>query len=383
MGSYHKVPAKNKKGYRWKYTKDAPRHPLTGARRQVTRRGETKDIAKSKADKAIEQLIKEDRGEINVDLMEMTVRELFDKWLKTVMKMRLKESTFREYSNAAKNRIIPVLGDYKVTQINTIVLQNFVNDLISEGLSPRYIEYLNTILYGALDRARRWNIIASNPLVDVELPRPRRKEHKVWTLEEMDSFLEVAKIINIQTYAIVNFALKTGMRRGEILALKWSDIDLDNKTISITKNLMLGDGGYKLDTPKTETSIRIVTFGDLLYEDLKWWKAQQNKFKMATRNKYIDRNFVFANTVGNHIDPSYLGHEFNKVIEESGAPKIRFHDLRHTHATMCLESGMPLKEVQERLGHSSIKTTGDVYAHVTDNMKRKSSDLFDEYIKNN
>lgn len=381
MAYFQKVPAKNKKGYRWKCTKDAPRHPLTGKRRQVTRRGETKDEAEAKVDQAIEKMLKEDRGDINQDLENITVKELFDKWLDLIMKRKLKESTLREYKNTSKKRIISVLGDYRVKNLNSVVLQEYINDLSDEGLSPRYIEYISTILHGALESARKWKVISNNPLHDVEKPRPRRVKHKVWSLEEVNSFLEVAKVVNPRIYAIVSFALKTGLRRGEILALKWDDIDFDNKIIIVSKSLMLGDGGYRIDTPKTESSLRTVSFGNSLYKDLKWWKAKQNRLKLATRNRYNEKNFVFTNTVGNHIDPSVLGHEFNKVIESAGVTKIRFHDLRHTHATLCLEAGMSLKELQDRLGHSSIKTTGDVYAHVTDKMRKNTSDLFDDYIE--
>lgn len=381
MSYFQKVPAKNKKGYRWKCTKDAPRHPVTGKRRQVTRRADTQREAENRVDEAIKKIKKEDSGELNQELERITIKELIDKWLELVMKRRLKESTFREYSNASKKRIIAVLGDYEVAKLNTVTLQKYINDMSDEGLSPRYIEYICSILYGALETARVWKIITSNPLIDVERPRPRRVEHKVWTVEEMNTFLEVAKVIDPLIYAIVSLAVKTGLRRGEILALKWDKISFEERTINVDTSLMLGDGGYTLTTPKTESSIRTITFGDLLLKDLKSWKAKQNKLMLATGNRYNDKDFVFTNTVGNHFDPSTLGHKFNMAIEAAGVPKIRFHDLRHTHATISLEAGMSLKEVQDKLGHSSIKTTGDVYAHVTDNMKKQSSELFDEYIK--
>src|SRR5690625_4705314 len=117
---FQKVPAKNKKGYRWKCTKDAPRHPVTGKRRQVTRRADTQREAENRVDEAIKKIKKEDSGELNQELERFTIKELIDKWLELVMKRRLKESTFREYSNASKKRIIAVLGDYEVAKLNTV-----------------------------------------------------------------------------------------------------------------------------------------------------------------------------------------------------------------------------------------------------------------------
>lgn len=188
MAYFQKVPAKNKQGYKWKCTEDAPVHPVTGKRRQVTRRAESKKEAQQKVLAAIEEIKKKDREEINTDLENITVRELFEKWFDLIMKRKLKETTFKEYYNAANYRIIPVLGSIRVKDLKTIMLQKYINDLTDEGLSPRYIEYISTIFYGALETARKWKVVQTNPLIDVEKPRPRRIEYITWTLDEMKIF---------------------------------------------------------------------------------------------------------------------------------------------------------------------------------------------------
>jgi integrase len=380
MAYYQKVPAKNKQGYKWKVTEDAPPHPITGKRRQVTRRADGKKEAYQKVLDAIEEIKKKDRGEINVDLEGITVKQLFGKWFELVMKRKLKETTFKEYTNCAKNRIIPVIGDYKVSQLNSIILQKYINDLSDDGLSPRYVEYISTILYGALEQARKWKVIPANPLIDVEKPRPRRTEMKTWTVDEMHRFLNYVKLSNYRLYHIVNTAIKTGCRRGEVLALKWSDLDEDKGYLRVERSLVYDREGYRFTTPKTNSSVRNIKVGESLIKELKEWKVHQNKLKMALRKSYQDEDLIFTTQKGKPIYPRTMTFEFNKAIEESGVTKIRFHDLRHTHATICLEAGMSLKEVQERLGHSSIKTTGDVYAHVTENMKEKSVELFESYV---
>lgn len=380
MAYFQKVPAKNKKGYRWKVTEDAPPHPITGARRQVTRRDDDKKIALKKVMDEIEEIKKKDRGEINEDLENITVKQLFEKWFELKMKRKLKETTFKEYNNAANFRILPILGDYKVNQLNTMLLQKFINTLSDEELSPRYVEYLSTILHGALETARIWKIISFNPMMDVEKPRPRRVEQKTWTVEEMETFLNYAKLADFRLYAIVNTALKTGCRRGELLALKWSDLDEQSGYIKIERSLIYDKEGYRFSTPKTSSSIRFIKIGKNFLKEMKEWKSYQNKMKMALRTTYKDEDYIFSTQTGKPIYPRSMTTDFNKMIKEANVPKIRFHDLRHTHATICLEAGMSIKEVQERLGHSSIKTTGDVYAHVTKNMKEKSVELFENYL---
>lgn len=382
MAYFQKVPAKNKQGYKWKCTEDGPRDPISGKRRQITRRADTKKEAQEKVDLAIEEIKKKDSNGISNDLANITVEDHFKKWFELIMKRKIKETTFKEYTNAYNYRIKPVLGKYKITQLNPLNLQKFVNDLSDEGLSPRYVEYISTILYGALEAARKWKIIQINPLVDVEKPRPRRTVQKIWTIDEMNRFLLTAKLNDVRTNSIVTLALNTGCRRGEILSLKWSDLDEESKTLNVERTLVYDKDGYRFTPPKSESSIRKIKIGDSLIKELKEWKAHQNKIKMAYRNVFEDIDLIFSTHTGKPIFPRSLTSEFNRAIKNANVTKIRFHDLRHTHATMCLEAGMSLKEVQDRLGHSSIKTTGDVYAHVTESMKEKSVELFEKYISN-
>lgn len=182
--------------------------------------------------------------------------------------------------------------------------------------------------------------------------------------------------------AVVCTALNTGCRRGELLALKWSDLDEELSKLKIERSLIYDKEGYGFTILKTGTSVRSIKIGESLLKELKLWKAHQNQLKMALKKSYVDEVFIFTTQTGKPIYPRSLTFEFNKAIEESNVSKIRFHDLRHTHATLCLEAGMSLKEVQDRLGHSSIKTTGAVYAHVTENMKEKSVELFEKYVSN-
>ncbi|OXS77910.1 tyrosine-type recombinase/integrase [Domibacillus enclensis] len=380
MSYLKKVDAKNKQGYAWKCTSEGPRDPITGKRRQVTRRALTKKEAQAKVDEAIEEMIKQDKRGVGSDMQDMTVRQLLIQWFDLVMKHRLKETTLKSYINTMQRRVIPVMGDVRVAALNTIFLQNFINNLNSEDLSPRYIEYISTVLYGAFEAARKWGVIEVNPLNDVERPRPRQVSFPTWTREEAQHFLNTALLSNLRMYTVVSTAFKTGVRRGEVLALKWSDVDFENAEINIERSLVYDKEGFRFSKPKTKSSVRKIKVGDSLLTDLKRWKGQQNELKMIHRKIFVDHDLVFTTETGKPIYPRTMTHMFNQIIKEAGVPKIRFHDLRHTHATLCLESGMSLKDVQDRLGHGNIQTTGNVYAHVTNNMKEKSTQLFEDYI---
>jgi integrase len=358
MGYLKQVKAKNKQGYVWKCTEEAPRDPVTGKRRQITRRAATKKEALSKVEAAINELKKREELGIDAEVQNITVEALFTQWFELVMKRRIKDTTFKEYTNVVNYRIIPVMGERRVASLTTIYLQKFINDLSEEGLSPRYVEYISTVLHGALETARKWKIISINPLNDVERPRPRKIDHTTWTREEARLCLDTARLMSIRTYTVISTAFRTGARRGELLGLMWSDVDFEKGEINIERTLVYDKEGFRFNTPKTQSSVRKIKIGESLQLDLKRWKAHQNEMKMVHRKIFVDHNLVFTTETGKPIFPRSLTTQFNNVIKSAGVPKIRFHDLRHTHATLCLEAGMSLKEVQDRLGHGNIQTTG-------------------------
>ncbi|MCY8234834.1 site-specific integrase [Priestia endophytica] len=173
----------------------------------------------------------------------------------------------------------------------------------------------------------------------------------------------------------------TGLRRGEVLGLKWEDFDSEEGTLHVQRNLIYDKLGFRFGPLKTEASDRIIKLDDSIMNVLKLQKKRQAEMKLLFGASYGKEDLIFSREDGQPIYPRTLTTIFNRIVKKAEVPKIGFHDLRHTHATLLLEAGVSLKEVQERLGHSSIKMTGDIYAHVTNTMKTNSAEKFSQYMQ--
>ncbi|MGN7938540.1 tyrosine-type recombinase/integrase [Metabacillus sp. 22489] len=377
---FRKVPAKNRKGYTYSVTIELGKDPLTGKRKQTTKRGfETKKEAERYANEIENQV---NKGTYIVD-SKMSLSEYLYQWLELSAKRKVRDTTYANYKRAIDFRIIPVLGKINLSDLTVAQCDKYINHLIDEELSERYIEYIYTVLNGALEKAVDWELIIRNPLKKVEIPRGRRRKYVTWTREELNKFLHYAQFGDITYYIAFLIDAYTGLRRGELLGLQWSDIDLNEARINVERSLIYDDKGFRFGPLKTESSQRSIKIDEVLVSELKKYRKQQLEFKLSLGNSYHDQNLVFARLDGNPIYPRQLTTVFNRIIKQAEVPKIRIHDIRHTHATLMLEAGASLKDVQERLGHSSIKMTGDIYAHVTPKMQEKSTQLFSDFMRKN
>ncbi|MFB1100848.1 tyrosine-type recombinase/integrase [Terribacillus sp. JSM ZJ617] len=378
MAYYRKVPAKkSSKGYTWSVTVDIGRDDK-GKRKQTTKRG---FATKKDAEKYAAQV----QHEINMDTFivdsGMKLKEYLEKWVELYCKRKLRDTTIKSYQRAIDFRILPVIGEKQLSQLTPPYLQVFVNGLVDEGLSPRYVEYISGILYGALDKAVEWDLMRKNPMSRVDVPRARRSQKVTWSVEEVNTFLTVGKFVDIDYATAIEICLDTGVRRGELLAIKWDDIDWENQTIRIDESLVYDDEGFRFGTTKNESSKRSIKCTSTAFESLRKHRVRQNEMKIYFGNQYKDHNLVFCREDGQPIYPRTLTTIFNRMIKKANVPKIRIHDIRHTHATLFLESGGTMKELQQRLGHASMGTTSDVYAHVTEKMKKRSTENYEEYMK--
>lgn len=305
-----------------------------------------------------------------------TVQEYIEPWLEDVHKSTIKLSTYNHYEKLVRLYIVPGLGRIKLQSLTPQQVQTFYSKKLKEGLSPKSINNIHGLLHKALSNAVKWNILPRNICDAVTPPRLRRKEKTVLAPEQAHVLLQNIK--NHRLEALLTLALVTGMRCGELLALRWSDIDLTNCSLQVKRTVSYIKGHGRVESePKTEKSRRQIMLPLLVIEVLIRHKASQDEQRSKTES-WADKDLIFTNAEGDYMGVTTMRDAFNRVLKEAGLPHIRFHDLRHSAATILLSRGTHPKIVQEILGHSQISMTLDVYSHVLPSMQGDVTKRWDD-----
>ncbi len=290
-----------------------------------------------------------------------------DQWL-LLSRNRIKESTYVKYFNTVEKHLKPVLGHFTPYDIDTVRIEEFSNELLLDGLKPKTVKDILTVLRSVLKHCNRQ--IEGLPAVDVIYPKEYKKEMRVLTLEEQQRFFN---FLLEETDAVkfgILLALLTGMRIGEICALKWKNISLKDKTVSVYETMQrlqnLKEDSYKktkiiIDEAKSETSKRVIPLTD-------------SALKLCKKMRSDDNAFVLTGSSDKYIEPRALQYRFNKYVKSLGLENVHFHTIRHTFATRCVEVGFEIKSLSEVLGHSSAKITLDRYVHPSLELKRANMD---------
>jgi integrase len=246
-------------------------------------------------------------------------------------------------------------------------------DLLAKGLAPRTVQYAHAVLHRALDQAVRWNLIVRNPTDAVDAPRPQRKEIAVLNAEQAQRFLDAAK--GDRLHALYVLALMTGMRQGELLGLRWQDVDLGAGSVSVRRTLVRTSQGWSWAEPKTAKGRRTVALPAIAVEALRQHRIKQLEERLRAGSIWDDHDLVFPNHTGKPLErQNVVKRSFRPLLNRAGLPANR---LRHSAATLLLLLGEHPKVVQERLGHSTIGVTMDTYSHVLPDMQRKAADRLD------
>lgn len=327
-------------------------------------------------------------GEYTGKLGDMRIRDYLDKWEKEYCKPNLAYKTFVSYSTVIRLYLKPELGGIKIANLQGAHIQSYYVKMGSEKkLSNTTVLYHHRILHEALKHAVGLGYIPFNPCDRVKPPRKNKPDMKVLTIDQARYFVNNFK--DHRAYLPILLAIMTGMRQGEITGLCWKDLDLINNTISVTHTLQRQNSHLVLKDPKTKKSRRSIPITADLAKTLKKEEHQYKQNRMAWGQGYDERGFVCAWEDGRPFDNDWLSKEWRNIIKADAkrAEKeksdryfpdgVRFHDLRHTHASILLSQGLNLKIVQERLGHDSIVTTGDTYAHVTQAMSDEAARVLD------
>ncbi len=313
---------------------------------------------------------------------------LFQEWilefLQKYKKNELKITTYDSYMLLYRKHIQNArLGKIKLENVKVTDLQQFYNEKLQEGYSSKSVRSIEVILNSALDRAYKLRMIPENPNIFTTIPKKVRYEAKVLTKGEVEKIIAEAK--EEELYPIIITTVYTGMRKGEVMALNWGNIDFEERKIFVKNSLCRitdekpGQDGhyhvsYKILEPKTKKSIRMIPMLDEVYEALREQKRRQDIEKEKQGNEYQDQGLVFADAKGNYLPQRAFMDQYHQFLRKYQITDIRFHDLRHTFATLLIESDVSMKLVQELLGHSTITTSMDIYTHVSDQMKEKALD---------
>ena len=291
----------------------------------------------------------------------LTVREYFEEWLAGT-EHRLGPLTVRTYRDRINLRILPHLGDRQLSKLQPLDLQRLYRRLLDDGLAPGTVRFIHRVVHKVLEDAVRLGYLPANPAARVDPPRTvQDTAGAALTAEEARRLLEAARGDRLEALGIL--ALTTGMRQGELLALRWRDVDLDGGTVRVTGTLVRLDGEYRIQEPKTASSRRAVKLGELASAALRAHRQRQLEERLRAGPAWHDLDLVFCREDGYYLNARSAVKWLDELLKRAGIRKVRFHDLRHTAATLALASGVDVRTTGALLGHASAKMTLDVYSH--------------------
>ena len=367
---------KRKDGH-WEGRYTAGRNPATGKAIYKNVLGKTQAEVKEKLKKAIEEA----KGLDVAKAESYTVGQWMDVWYEYYAKIKVRPSSHKTYEGYIKNHIKPSIGNIPLTKLTTLDLQRLYQKLLTEGrvdrleaqnqpkgLSPKTVRNINQVISSAMHLAIQQHLIAQDPTDGCALPKTEHREMQTLSADQLAAFLLEAKHSGV--FEMYYIELATGLRRGELLGLKWQDIDLDSGVIHVRRQVGRIDGKVQEAPLKTKNAYRNISIGADAVSIL-WEKKKQD----GGRSEY-----VFPSPTGGPMSPDSVLKMLHRVLDRAGLPEIRFHDLRHTFATLALQNGVDVKTVSGMLGHFSAGFTLDTYAHVTTAAQRQAADTMGDVL---
>lgn len=368
-----------KRGSTWTYYFEDDPDPSTGRRVQRSKGG---FATKKDAQAALAEVTSELNKGRFVEPHRIRVGEfLTDRWLPSI-KETVRFSTYDHYRRNAEIHVAPRIGGIQLANLTPVRINAFYTDLLASGrrdgkggLSPKSVRNIHVMLRKALADAHRWELVARNPVEQANPPAnvrsAAREEFRTWTAPELRQFLDSMR--GKKHFAAMYLAATTGMRRGEVLGLRWRDVHFREGTISITQTLLSVAYELRFSKPKTQRSRRSIAVDRATMEVLAAHRERavaEAEFEGAGEGDAL----VFSKPDGSPFHPDWFRQVFERQVARSDLPRIRFHDLRHTHATLALRAGVHPKIVSERLGHSSVALTLDIYSHAAPDIQAEAAD---------
>ncbi len=314
-----------------------------------------------------------------------TVAQFLTDWLESTQKQSVRPRTYERYEEIVRLHIIPALGRHKLQSLSAQHVQAFYTKKLEGGLSALTVISFHNLLHKALETAVKWNLVARNVCKVVSPPRRQRFEVTPLSLEQIQKLLSAVEGHRLE--ALFKLALATGMRRGELLGLKWQDIDFAKGALQVRRVLsripsIMPGKGYTEAEPKTQRSRRTIIIAPFALKGLKEHRRRQAEEKKRAGEGWQEHDYVFCTPIGTHLNPTRdMLDQLKVFLKKAGLPDIRFHDLRHSSATLLLSLGVHPKVVQEILGHSQISMTLDIYSHVLPSMHQDAMNRLNQAIE--
>lgn len=372
MATGNIVERKRKNGQvHYEITVEGERDLLTGKRNRVYK---TVRTSKKEANAIMRQMMVDmDRG-IAMRKLPKKISEWMDEWVDTYLP-NIEETTKIGYKTKIKCYIKPAIGDIYLQSLRGEHVQKMVNDMLARGLSAKNIRDTYNNINAAMKKALVLRMIPYNPCEGVVLPKLKRYRAKVYNVNMIHHLLSVAE--GTDMYLPILLCVTAGLRRGELLALRWENVDFDNHLLKIRSNMVRGEKDYVIKSPKTEAGIRDIRLGDEVMAVLRKERTKYANDLFAEGARFQNLGFVIRQEDGSPIRPDSMSQKWRRFLDEYKLPPIRFHDLRHSNATALIQAGVNPRVVQQRLGHSDVNITLNTYTHVLPEMDMEAAEKLD------
>jgi integrase len=355
-------------GHSWRVIASGGRDPVSGKRQQVvaTIRG-----SKREAERELVRILRDvDTGNL-ADPGRITLAEyLMDRWLPHIA-TRVRARTHLRYYQLVNLHVLPRIGAVRLGKVRPAHVQEVVDGMLAAGMAPRTTAQAYRALSAALRQAVRWQLLGVNPAAAIQPPRPERSPLKPPSSATVNRVLDAAE--GTRLYVPLVLAATTGMRRGEVLALRWESVDLDAGLARVVTSLQLVQGDLRFLDPKTDRARRTVALPAMTVDVLRRHRKDQAERRLLVGEAWQDNDLVIDDGDGRPLSPDALSRAFYRLVRSLGLPGLRLHDLRHAYATTLLEAGVHPKVASEALGHSSVAFTMDVYSHVQPTMQEEAA----------
>ncbi|MGI8589099.1 MAG: tyrosine-type recombinase/integrase [Chloroflexia bacterium] len=345
-----------------------------GKRTRKAFSGETRKEVSEK----LKVALRDQQQGLPVAMERQTINQFLTRWLEDSAKQRVRASTYESYEIQVRVHIVPALGRVQLAALTPQQVAAWLKQKRESGLSSRSVQYMHAVLRMALGQALKWGLVARNVATLVEPPRVKRAEIRPWTVAQAKTFLEAVKGDRLE--ALYSVALALGLRRGEALALRWEDVDLDKRTLTVRASLQRVEHKLQRGEPKTERSMRTLKLPSVTVAALKAHRVRQLESRLLAGDRWQDTGYVFTSTIGTPLEPRNVLRTFQKAVEDAGFPPTKFHNLRHSCISLLVAQGVPLQTVSWLAGHSRLATTADIYTHIMQAQFDDAADRMDDLL---